>query len=92
MNDIVFAELFNLPGICLAYVGPGTGITMLWALLAVLGGVLFMIFGLVFWPVRMLIRAIKKKKSENESTPNLNTENSDKTVDDKQTLSNPEHS
>ena len=92
MNDIILTEILNINEACLAYVGPGTGITMLWALLAVLGGILFMIFGLVFWPVRMLIRAIKKKKSENESTPNINTENSDKNVDDKQTLSSPEHS
>jgi hypothetical protein len=49
---------------CLAYVGPGSGITMLWALLAVLGGILFMVLGLVLWPLRILIRAIKKNKSK----------------------------
>ena len=92
MNDIVFVGFLNLPGICLAYVGPGTGITMFWALMAVLGGILFIIFGLLFWPLRVLLRAIRKKKSKNENTPNLNTENSDKTINDIQTLSSPEHS
>ena len=91
MNDIVFTELFNLHQTCLAYVGPGTGITMLWALLAVLGGVLLMVFGLVFWPVRMLIRAIKKNKSKNESTPEPDIKNCNKIEDDKQTLSISEH-
>jgi hypothetical protein len=77
-----------LASACLAYVGPGSGITLLWTLLAVLGGILFMVFGLLLWPVRLLLRAIKRKKSKNEteSTPNLNTENSNNTKDDKQTL------
>lgn len=93
MNDIVFTGLFCLPGTCLAYIGPGSGITMLWALLAVLGGILFMVVGLVFWPVRLLLRSIKRKKSKNGSgsTPNLNTENSKVTIDDKGTLPSPEH-
>ncbi len=84
-------QLFSLPGICLAYVGPGTGITVLWALLAVLGGVLLMVFGLIFWPVRMLIRTIKKNKSKNGNTSKLDVENSDNVEDDKQTLSTSEH-
>ncbi len=93
MNDIEFTWFFGLPGTCLAYVGPGSGITMLWALLAVLGGILFMVFGLLLWPVRLLLRAIKRKKAKNEteSTPNLNAENSNNTKDDKQTLPSPEH-
>jgi hypothetical protein len=91
MNDIVFAELFNLHGTYLAYIGPGTGITVLWALLAVLGGILLMVFGLVFWPVRMLIRAIKKNKSKNGNAPKLDTENSNNVEDDKQPISTSEH-
>ncbi len=93
MNDIVFTGLFHLPGTCLAYVGPGAGITMLWAVLAVLGGILFIVVGLVFWPVRLLLRSIKRKKSKNGSgsTPNLNIENSKVTGDDKRTLPSPEH-
>ena len=93
MNDIVFTELFRLPGTCLAYVGPGSGITMLWALLAVLGAILFTVVGLLLWPIRLLLRSIKRKKSKNGSgsTPKLNTENSKVTIDDKRTLPSPEH-
>jgi hypothetical protein len=90
MNNIVLNELFSINETCMAYVGPGTGITMLWALLAVLGGVLLMVLGLVFWPVRMLIRAIKNK-SKKGNTLKLDTENSDNIEDDKQTISTPEH-
>ena len=93
MNDIVFTELFNWSGTCLAYVGPGSGITMFWALLAVLGGILFMIVGLVLWPIKLLLRFFIKNKAKDRSgsTKNLNTEDSNVNGDDKQTLLAPEH-
>jgi len=96
LTFIAFTGLLCMPNHCwasdcLAYVGPGSGITLLWTLLAVLGGILFMVLGLVLWPVRILIRAIKKNKSKNESVPDLNAENSNNTEDDKQTLPSPEH-
>jgi hypothetical protein len=85
MNDIVFTELFSSPGTCLAYVGPGSGITMIWALLAVLGGILFMVLGLVLWPVRLLLRLIRRNKGKNASgsNKNLNMQDSKVTTDDK---------
>ena len=93
MNDIVFTGLFCFPGTCLAYIGPGSGITMVWALLAVIGAILFTVVGLLLWPIRLLLRYIKRNKSKNGSgsTPNLNTENSKVTRDDKRTLPSPEH-
>ena len=93
MNDIILTGLFRLSGTCLAYVGPGSGITMIWALLAVLGGILLMVVGLVLWPVKLLLRCIKRNKSKNgsQSAPNLNAENSNNIVDDKRTLPSPEH-
>jgi hypothetical protein len=94
-----FAGLLCLPAVCLAspclaYVGPGSGVTMLWALLAVLAGILFMVLGLVLWPLRMLIRAIKRNKSKNKTqvSPNLNTASASSTDNDKQTIPSPEHS
>ena len=47
MNDTVRTGLIRVPGTCLAYVGPGSGVTVLWALVAVLGSILFMVVGLV---------------------------------------------
>jgi hypothetical protein len=40
----------------LGYVGPGPGLTMGWALLALLGTVALSILYLLIWPVRMLLR------------------------------------
>ncbi|MHC4566411.1 MAG: hypothetical protein ACYTE3_11685 [Planctomycetota bacterium] len=93
MNDVISTEFAHLTGTCLAYVGPGSGVTMLWSLLAILGGILFMVFGLLFWPLRVLLRSIKKKaNSRGESSPNLEAEDSRATDDDKQTLPSSEHS
>lgn len=88
MSDITYIGLLNLPDACLAYVGPGSGVTMLWALLAVLGGILFMVIGLLLWPVRVLLRSIKKNKTKNAggSSPSTNTETPKADGDDKQTL------
>jgi hypothetical protein len=94
MNNIIFTEFFQWSGRYLAYVGPGSGITMLWALLAVIGGILFMVLGLVLWPLRLLLRAVKRNKSKNESenTSNINVTKSEDSVDDKRIVSSPEHS
>jgi hypothetical protein len=45
----------------LAYVGPGAGLSMLGALLAVIAVVLATVVGLVLWPLRMLTRRGKAK-------------------------------
>ncbi len=94
MNDVISTEFAHLFRTCLAYVGPGSGVTMLWSLLAILGGILFMAFGLLFWPLRVLLRSIKQKKanSRGESSSNPETEDSKVTDDDKQTLPSSEHS
>ena len=54
--------------------------------LAILGGVLFMVFGLLFWPVRVLLRSLKKKKagSEGAGSPGANREDSKGAGDDGQ--------
>ena len=87
-------EFFNWSGLCLAYVGPGSGVTMLWALLAVLGGILFMVLGLLFWPVRVVLRSIKKYKAKNAGGNSQNpiSEDSEVAGDDKQTLPSSERS
>lgn len=43
-------------GDLLAYVGPGPGLTMLWALIALLGTIGLAVLYLLAWPLRMLIR------------------------------------
>ena len=85
MNNIVCIVLFSLPSAYLAYVGPGSGITLLWSLLAVLGGILFMVLGLALWPVRLLLRLTRRNKPNKigESNQNLNSQDSEVTADDK---------
>ncbi len=49
-----------------AYVGPGTGLSALGALLAVLGTVAFAVVGLVWYPIKRLRRHLRGRS---ESTP-----------------------
>ena len=88
MNDVISTEFAQLSSTCLAYVGPGSGVTLLWSLLAVLAGIFFMFFGLFFWPLRVLLRKRRNKKANSEggTPPNPNDEASKVTGDDKQTL------
>ncbi len=66
-----------LPEAALAYVGPGSGLTMLGALAAVIGAVLFTFFGIVLWPLRYLRRRLKAKKAESDTndTQTMATDN-----------------
>lgn len=40
----------------MAYVGPGAGVTMLGALWGVIVAILFVIGGLLYWPIKVLFR------------------------------------
>ena len=50
----------------MAYVGPGTGIAALGALLAIIAGVIAAIFGFLWYPVKRLLR--KRKQSQSKQT------------------------
>lgn len=43
-------------GDTLAYVGPGPGLTMLWALIALIGTIGLAVLYLLIWPLRLLFR------------------------------------
>lgn len=58
---VLGAGLFVMAPAVLAYVGPGAGLSMLGALLAVIVIVLATVAGLVLWPARMLARRRKAK-------------------------------
>jgi hypothetical protein len=45
----------------LAYAGPGSGLSALGALLAVLGAIALAVVGLVWYPFRRLIRFLRRK-------------------------------
>jgi len=51
-----------------AYVGPGAGLTLLGSLLGLIFAILFVLFGIVSWPLRMLWRRFFAKKSTANET------------------------
>jgi len=66
LSLIVLTGFLCLPQLCFAYVGPGSGITAIGAVLAVIGTVIVVLFGFLLWPIRFFIRWIKKKRTKNE--------------------------
>jgi hypothetical protein len=70
MLAVVALHIANLPlaeaasassTIVPAYIGPGAGLGMIGSLLAVAAAVLLGLFGLVFYPVRLILRACRKR-------------------------------
>lgn len=59
----------TLPGIALAYVGPGAGLTAIGTVLALIGAVLLGLFGFIWYPVKRLLR--KRKSAENDEIEDL---------------------
>ena len=56
---LILTGLFSTPA--LAYVGPGTGLSAIGALLAVVAGVIVAIFGFVWYPIKRLIRQWRRR-------------------------------
>ncbi|MHB9112596.1 MAG: hypothetical protein ACYC4D_08230 [Thermoleophilia bacterium] len=59
---ILLAFLF--PDLAAAYVGPGAGMSAIGVFLAVVAGVIVAAFGFVWYPVKRLMRKIKKPKKD----------------------------
>jgi len=55
------------PNLALAYIGPGAGLGAIGTFLAVIGAVLLLIVGFVWYPVKRLLRWRKAKKNANEN-------------------------
>jgi uncharacterized membrane protein len=60
--EYIFLAALFCPVIAFAYVGPGAGITMLGSLWGLIIAVIFVLFGLVFLPVKLLRNKLRKKK------------------------------
>lgn len=61
-TGFIALSLFVLPVPAFAYVGPGAGLTLLGSLLGLIFAILFVLFGIVSWPVRILWRRFFAKK------------------------------
>ena len=58
--------LISVPA--MAYVGPGAGLTLIGSLFGLVVAVLFVLFGIISWPLRMLWKHFFAKKNK-EATP-----------------------
>lgn len=57
------------PSVLHAYVGPGAGLSAFGALLALVGSVVAAVFGFVWYPIKRLIRAVKRRREAQKSVP-----------------------
>lgn len=57
------AVVIGLSGPALAYVGPGAGLGAIGAALGLLAAVVMAVGVILFWPIRRLLRRIKRKQS-----------------------------
>lgn len=48
----------------LAYIGPGPGLSMTWALVALVATVFSALFAVLFWPVRVLLRRMRSDSGD----------------------------
>lgn len=52
------------PSLAQAYIGPGAGVSAIGAALALLAAVFFAIVGFLWYPVKRLIRAMRRKPAD----------------------------
>ena len=60
--------IVGLKGIIPAYIGPGTGLSAIGAVLAVIAGILIAIFGFFWYPIK---RLLGKNKKTQEPEPEI---------------------
>ena len=64
-KTILVMVLLLSPTLVWAYVGPGSGLSAIGALFAILATIFFAIVGFVWYPIKRIIRFIKQKKNNN---------------------------
>ena len=62
---LITALVCSMPNSAMAYIGPGTGLSALGALVALIFGIIVALFGFLWFPIKRLLR--KKKASEGQS-------------------------
>jgi type VI protein secretion system component VasK len=79
LHGIIGAALILMlaPGLALAYVGPGAGISMLGALWGLIVGVVMAVGVILFWPIRIMLRKAKAKKANAKAAASADDATSD---------------
>jgi hypothetical protein len=67
LTIFIIATLLLMPQEGWAYVGPGTGLSAIGSILAFLGTIVLIIIGFFWYPVKRLIKSIKKRTTQNKS-------------------------
>lgn len=57
------------PSLAQAYIGPGAGVSAIGAALALLAAVFFAIVGFLWYPVKRLIRVLRRKPADTTVAP-----------------------
>lgn len=57
------------PGLAQAYIGPGAGVSAIGAALALVGAVFFAIVGFIWYPVKRLLRSMRRKTEDTPQAP-----------------------
>jgi membrane protein implicated in regulation of membrane protease activity len=47
-----------------AYIGPGSGISLLGGIWSVLVGIVLALAAILFWPIRLMIKRMRRRKNE----------------------------
>lgn len=61
--------LLATPGLAHAYMGPGLGMGFLGAVFGVIGSIFLGIAAIVWYPIKRLLRRMKRRREESEDTP-----------------------
>lgn len=70
MKQILFAlMLASASSPAAAYIGPGSGISLLGGLWAVLVGVVLALAAILFWPIRYMIRRMRARRNVGQTEP-----------------------
>jgi hypothetical protein len=56
------AVLLLVPDVAHAYIGPGVGISAIGSFFALVGAIIFAIVGFIWYPVKRLLRAVRRKR------------------------------
>ncbi len=69
-RSALFLLVWLLPAVAHAYIGPGAGITAIGSVLALIGAVILAIIGLVWYPLKRMMKGRKKSRAQAEAVEN----------------------
>lgn len=62
LGGVVWMVLLGWPSLALAYIGPGLGAGAVAAVLAILAGLLMLLVGVLWYPLKRLVKFFRRQK------------------------------